>query len=277
MSEKKKSCKCKLLKVLGIIVVLIVILAVAGIMFAGSLIKTGIQTIGSTVTKCDITVENVSLSVLRGHLRIDNLVVNNPEGYKTPSAFTLTKVEVNLIPKSLLSDKIIVKEVEIIAPEVTYEVDPLKFSSNIGSIQKNVESFLPAGDDKEKEEKEEKKEEKPGKKIQIDHVLIDDGKINVSATIAGGHSLPVPLPKIEMNDIGKEKEVTSLEATASILSKMFTGVIDAGNEAIKSIGSGIKSAGGAVVEGAKSFGNMLGLGDKDKKEDKNEEKKEEKK
>ena len=283
MSDKKKSCKCKLLKVLGIIVVLIVILVIAGIMFAGSLIKTGIQTIGSTVTKCDITVEDVSLSLLRGHLRIDNLVVKNPEGYKTPSAFTLTKVEVNLIPKSLLSDKIIVKEVEIIAPEVTYEVDPLKFKSNIGAIQKNVESFLPAGDDKEKEkekekeEKEEKKEEKPGKKIQIDHVLIDDGKINVSATIAGGHSLPVPLPKIEMNDIGKEKEVTSLEAAASILSKMFTGVIDAGNEAIKSIGSGIKSAGGAVVEGAKSLGNMLGLGDKDKKEDKKEEKADEKK
>ncbi|MBR4220281.1 MAG: AsmA family protein [Victivallales bacterium] len=282
MSEKKKSCKCKLLKVLGIILVLIVILAVVGVMFAGSLIKTGIQTIGSTVTKCDITVDDVSLSVLRGHLRIDNLVVKNPEGYKTPSAFTLTKVEVKLVPKSLLSDKIIVNEVEILAPEVTYEVDPLKFSSNIGSIQKNVESFLPAGDDKDKEEKEEKKEEKAGKKIQIDHVLIDDGKINVSATIAGGHSLPVPLPKIEMNDIGKEKDVTSLEASASILFRMFTGVIDAGNEAIKSIGSGIKGVGEAVGSGAKSIGNavgnILGLKDKDAKtEEKKEEKTEEKK
>ena len=82
MSEKKKSCKCKLLKIFGIIVLVIVLLAVACVMFAGTLIKTGIQTIGSKVTKCDITVEDVSLSILRGHLRIDNLVVKNPEGFK---------------------------------------------------------------------------------------------------------------------------------------------------------------------------------------------------
>ncbi len=278
MSENQKKCKCKLFKIVGIVVALLVLLAGIGIMFADSLLKTGIQTIGSTVTKCDITVEKVRLSFLKGHLRIDNLVVKNPEGYKTPSAFTLTKVEVELVPKSLLSDKIIVKEVEILAPEVTYEVDPLKFSSNIGAIQKNVESFLPAGDDKN-DDKEEKKEEKPGKKIQIDHVLIDDGKINVSATIAGGHSLPVPLPKIEINDLGKDKEITSLEAAATILFKMFTGVIDSGNEAIKSIGISIKDAGGSVVEGAKSIGknvgDMLGFGNKEKKEEPKEEKKEE--
>ncbi|MBR4223147.1 MAG: AsmA family protein [Victivallales bacterium] len=166
MSEKKKSCKCKLLKTFGIIVLVIVLLVVACVMFAGTLIKTGIQTIGSKVTKCDITVEDVSLSILRGHLRIDNLVVKNPEGFKTPSAFTLTKIEVKLVPTSLLSDRIIINEVEIIAPEVTYELAPLKLTSNIGVIQKNVESFLPSGDDKPKEE-EEKRRKTPARKSRL--------------------------------------------------------------------------------------------------------------
>ena len=272
---KKKSCfKSKCLKIIGIILIVLLGLGIVGVIFADHLIKVGIETVGSAMTKCDISVERVRLALLRGHLRIENLAVGNPEGYNTPNAFTLTKIQIDMVPLSVLSKKIHVKEVQIIDPKVTYEVAPLKFQSNIGAIQKNITAFLPAGDDDKEEKKEEKEEKKEGKKVQIDHVLIDGGQINVSATIAGGHSLPVPLPKIEMNDIGKDKDVSTPEASASILNRMFTGVIDAGNEAIKKIGAGLQgvgeaigSGGKAIGEGFKSLGNKL-FGGKDGEEKK---------
>ena len=152
----KKCGKCLVFKIIGIVVVILVVLLVVAVMFAGSIIKSSVQEVGSMVTKCDISIEDVDLSIFRGKLTIDNLVVGNPEGFKTESVFKLGKVHVDLVPMSLFKDRIIINDIQVIAPEITYEVAPVKLTSNIGTIQKNVESFLPASD--EKEEKDEKKE-----------------------------------------------------------------------------------------------------------------------
>ena len=256
----KKFNKLTAVRIVGIIVIVLIVLLIAGVVFAGRIVKSSIQEVGSMVTKCDIKVEDVDLSLLRGKLTIDNLVVGNPEGFKTESAFKLGKVHVDLVPSSLFKDRIIINDIQVIGPEITYEVAPIKLTSNIGAIQKNVESFLPASDDDKDKEKEKKKEDKPGKKIQINHVIVKDGKINVSATFAGGNALPIPLPKIEMNDIGKEKEVSGVEASAEVLNKTLGGVVAAAGDSVKSIGS-------SVGEGIKGL-----FGGKDKSE-KAEEKK----
>lgn len=258
--KSKKCCKCKVFKIIGIVLVVLLVLLFGGLMFAGSIIKASVQEVGSMVTKCDITIDDVDLSILRGKLTIKDLVVGNPEGFKTDSAFKLSKVYVDLVPSSLFSDRIIINDVQVIAPDITYEMAPIKLTSNIGAIQKNVESFLPSSDDKE-EKKEEKKEDKPGKKIQINHVIVSDGHINVSATFAGGHALPIPLPKVEMNDIGKEKEVAGPEALAEILNNILSSVVKVASDSAKSIGN-------AVGEGIKG---IFGKGKDDKAEDKAEE------
>ena len=253
-AKSKKCMKCKVIKIIGIIVILLVVALLAAVLFAGSIVKSSIKEIGGVVTKCDINIDDIDLSLLRGKLTIENLVVGNPEGFQTESAFKLGKVYVDLVPSSLFKNRIIINDVQVLGPEITFEAAPLKMTSNIGSIQKNVESFLPASDDKD-DKKDEKKEKKPGKKVQINHVIVSDGKINVSATFAGGHAISIPLPNIEMNDIGKEKEVTGLEASAEVLNKTLGSVVTAASGSVKSIGT-------SVTEG---FKGILGGGkDKDK-------------
>lgn len=247
--EKGRS---KLARIIGIIVLILVILVIACVVFIGSIIKGAVQEVGSSVTKCPITVKNVGVSLLRGKLTVNDLVVGNPEGFKTESAFKLTKVYVDLEMSSLFKDKIIIDEIQIVGPEITYEVATLKLTSNIGAIQKNVKESLPAGDDKDKEEKKEAPK-KPGKKIQINHVIVSDGQINVSATALGGHALSVPLPTIEMKDIGKDKEVTSTEAAAKILQRTLTGVVDAATDAIKNAGKALKDAGKGIKDAGKGI------------------------
>ena len=248
MAEKCR--KCKVAKIIGIVVIVLILALIVGAGCAGRIVKHSIQEIGGMVTKCDINIDDFDLSLLRGKLTINNLVVGNPEGFKTESAFKLGKVHVDLVTSSLFKDRIIINEVQVIGPEITYEVAPVKFTSNIGSIQKNVESFLPASDEKEEKPK------KPGKKIQINHVIVSDGKINVSATFAGGHALPISLPTIEMNDIGKEKDVNGAEASAAVLDKTLGSVVAAASDSVKSIGS-------SVGEGIKGI-----LSGKDKDEEK---------
>ena len=143
-----KGKKSKAVIIIGIIVIVLIVALVAALMYPGMIIKHSIQEIGGMVTKCDISIDDIDLSLLRGKLTIENLVVGNPEGFKTDSAFKLGKVHVDLVPSSLFKDRIIINDVQVIGPEITFEVAPIKLTSNIGSIQKNVESFLPASDDR---------------------------------------------------------------------------------------------------------------------------------
>ena len=96
--------------------------------------------------------------------------------------------------------------------------------------------------------------------MQINHVRVSGGKIRLSATLAQGVALPIPLPTIDLNDIGKEKEVSGLEATATVLKETLSSAVSVGSEGAKSLGGGVKEvlkSGGegvaGVVKGVKDF------------------------
>lgn len=228
MSSKKTTW----FKLLGALVLVVVVLLVLAVVFAGSIIKTSIEQVGSKVTQCDIKVRNVDLSLIGGKLTVDDLVVGNPDGFKTENAFRLSKVHVSLLPLSLVGSKIKVNDIQIIGPEITYEIAPLSMVSNIGAIQKNVQSFLPSGS--------EEKEKTEGKALQIDHLVVKDGVIKLSATFAGGKVIDVPLPAIELNGIGKDSDMTGTEVSAQVLDQALGSVSSVASESMKSLGSGIK-------------------------------------
>lgn len=249
----------KILGVVGVIVVLLVVALVIFVASLGKVIKTGIETVGSTVTKCNITVEDVDFSLLRGKLAITNLVVGNPAGYNTPSAFELSEVKVSLVPGSVLSDTVVVKEVVIAGPKVTYEAG--LGNSNMGTIQKNIAAFLPAGAGKEAEKSVET--EKPageGKKLVIGYFLFDNAEINLSAKLLQGKAVTVPLPKIEINGIGEKKDagegasedagIAAGEAVAIAMDQVLVGVITSATDALAKIGSDGAEAVKGAVEGA---------------------------
>ena len=255
----KKKCGCRIGKILlGILIVIIVVLC-ALLIFLDSVVKTGIQTVGSAVTKCDVKVEHVSISILRGKVEMGDLVVGNPKGYKTDSAFKLGKIHVSMNPMSLFVGKrTYIKDILIDEPEITYEWNPLELTSNIGTIQKNVQSMLPAKD--EKEEGDKLKEKKEGRPVEISHVTVSGGTIRISATFAGGLAVPIPLPTITLNDIGKEKEITPPEATATVLDEVCTSVVTQAksttqtvSDSAEQLSKSAKALGNSAVEMGKSL------------------------
>ncbi len=187
--------------------VLIVVIAVGVYWFASnldSLIKAAIETYGSEITRTEVTLDKVEISPTSGAGSLSGLKMGNPAGFKSDSAFNLGQVSVALDTSSLGSDTVVIKEIVIAAPAVTYEVGAN--GSNIDAIRKNVESYTGAagsggsssggsggGDAKEGEIK-----------LIIENLYIRDGKVNVSATALGGKSLGAPLPTIHLKDIGKD-------------------------------------------------------------------------
>src|ERR1035437_10029823 len=91
-----------------VVVVILAVLAV-GLLLDGA-VKRGVETFGPKLTKVDIKLQSVSLSLLSGAGTIKGLLVGNPEGFKTPSAIRVGEATLALKPGSLLSDKIVRSE-----------------------------------------------------------------------------------------------------------------------------------------------------------------------
>ena len=112
----------KLIKFIFIgIPVLIIVVIVVLVFSINSIIKHGVETVGPLALGTDVTLEKVDISLFSGKGQLKGIIIGNPEGFKTESSFKLNEVRLALDVSSLLSEKIIIDEIFIDAPEITYE------------------------------------------------------------------------------------------------------------------------------------------------------------
>ncbi len=249
-----------------IALVVVAILAVVAVgMFLDKAIKSGVETFGPKLTKVDIKLASVSLSLLSGSGSIKGLVVGNPEGYKTPSAINIGLASLSLKPTSLLSDKIVVKSINVQGPEITFETD-LRHN-NLSKILANVQEAIGGGakEPAKPQEPSQPKEAKPAKKLQVDDFVISGGKIHVSVTALGGQSATVPLPDIHLQNLGTGPEgITPAELAKLVIEAIEKGASQAAEGAVVDLGKGALYLGkdaantsNAVQSATRSLGNIF--------------------
>ena len=246
-----------LTKVLIGIGVVLIVLVVVVTLFLGPIIKTSVETIGPQVAGVDITLKKARVNLLTGNVKLKGLIVGYPEGFKTDSLMELNQFVVDLKIGSLLTDTIVIKKIHIDGPQITYERG-LK-ASNLGALQENL---APAEDKTPAEEPKKnapKKEKDPAKKVIIEDFLFENGKVNVSITLAGGKQVTVPLPPIHLENIGKESDGASItEVVTEVFGAITKSVGDAvakssdiAGDMIGDSGAALKDAGGAATDAAK--------------------------
>src|SRR5690242_13773529 len=110
-------------RVVIVLLVLIVVAALAVHFFLDGAIKRGVETFGPKLTKVDVKLDTVSLSILSGSGKVKGLFVGNPEGFKSPSAIQVGTASLALQPSSILSDKVVIHSINVQGPEITFETD----------------------------------------------------------------------------------------------------------------------------------------------------------
>jgi hypothetical protein len=243
----------------------------------GAIIVAAVEHFGSETTGTKVTLRDADVSTSSGEGKLIGLVVGNPQGFGTPSAFRLGEVKLRLdIASALRSDTILVHEIGITAPEITYELGA-QGTDNISVIRRNVESKAatdksapqqkPAGGPAAKPESGKSGGEK---KLIIENVTIRDAKVVAAASMVAGRQVSATLPPIQLRDIGKAKGgVTPAEAMQEIMAvlgrQVQAEVSKMGLEQLKGLaGSGAtdllnKAGAGAAgnVPDAKDAGDML--------------------
>ncbi len=214
--------------ILALVVVLVVAVVVFFAFFLNGVVKKGIEAGGPQITKVDVKVQGVALSVLSGKGDISGLVIGNPSGSKTPAAIKAEKISVSLQPSSVFSKKVVIHSIAIESPEITFEggMD----GNNLTKIQENVEQSLGASDPNSK------------KRMQVDDFVIRGGKINVALTELGGKGATIPLPEIHLQNLGNTPE----GITAADLAKEVVAAVT--KESTKSIAANAAKLGIDAVE-----------------------------
>lgn len=255
--------KSKPIKIAVALAVVALIALVALFLSLNSIVKQGVVSFGPEVIKAPISLDSVSISALSGGGEIKGLVIGNPEGFKTPNAVKLGTASLQVKPMSLLGEKIVVQSIKADGAEITFEGS--LSGSNLGKIQENIDAYVTAllGAAKEKKSA-------PGKKLQVDELVISNAKINLSMTILGGKSATVPLPDIKLTNLGQGAEgVTPAEVIKVVMKEIMTKTTTAVSGALGAIGKGVtdaaKSVGGAAADAAK--GVTKGIGDLFKKKE----------
>lgn len=215
-------------------------------------IVAGVKTYGPDVTQTPVTLDDVSLSAFSGSGSISGFVVGNPEGFSSEYAMKLGDFSVSLKPASLISDKIVINEILIDAPEIIYETNS-SFKTNIGQILKNVEEFTGPADETTPEEVVE--DDAPSKKIEIGLFRLSNVKVSVVNPLLGEDGLVLTLPTIELKDLGKGEEgATIAEVMKVVLASVNKETIAAMSQSGGDLGKQVESATKTAKE---SVGNLL--------------------
>jgi len=233
----------------GVIIVIIVIAIVVGLSNIGPMIKNAVNTYGPKLTKTEVRVGDVGVSLFSAEAELKDFFLGNPKGFKSPQAMSVKSIYVNVDEKSLTGNTIIIDRIEVVAPEITHE--KIHGTDNFQTILNNVKKAV--GADKATEKPDEKVKKDEGKKILIKNFIVRDGKINLAMSMLGGKTLSASLPDIHLKDVGQEKGGTSpadafKEIFAALYAKITSpAVTDVFNKGLEKLASGTK----AVTEEAK--------------------------
>lgn len=238
----------------GVLLVLIAIGMYLLFSSLNSIVKAAVEKIGSDVTQVQVQLKEVNIELSSGKGALRGLTVGNPPGFKTERALSLGEISLQIDPGSVIQETVVIKEIVIGAPEITYELGDQ--GSNFDALKRNIDAYTGKGKDKGKVPKSADDGSGGGKKLVVEHLYVRNGKVNINATVLQGKSLSAALPDIHLTNIGKQKGgATAGELAQQVLAAIgqgatkvvtspdiskLVGSTRAGAADVKGIGEGLK-------------------------------------
>ncbi len=200
-SKKDSSMVKNILKALGVLIALLLAALLIISLTLGNIVEKAVNAEGPKAIGVPVSVTDIKLNPFSGDAVVENLVIGNPEKFKSDSLFEMDSFDVGVDVASLFSDTLVIRNIELARPVITYEIT--MDGSNIGALTRRLK--IKTAKDEQEEEKEEPQKKAPAKKIVINRLVLSDARVRV---LAPGLSDPlkVEVAKLELTDIGKKGE-----------------------------------------------------------------------
>lgn len=249
----------KFIKYTLLVLLLLIIVAAAGTWFyLDTIVKKAVNKYGSQIVGTEVSLESFKLNPFNGELKIGGLNIGNPNGYSAPALLKLGGITVKIDPKSVLSDTIVVENISIDNPSVTYEMPDFS-TSNVMQVQQNVAKNTAAEDKKEAEE-EKKADEGSSKNVVIRKVLVEGGLLSAITPLQNNKtSLDINLPALELADLGgANQKMTLRDSITEIFNKILFNATSTVTKVLGSAKDMAKKAAGTALDSATNVAGEAG-------------------
>ena len=223
----------KLLKVIGVLALLLLIFLLLCPLWLGPVAGMVANSVVPGITGTEFNVQKIRINPYTGALRVEKLRLANPKGYDAEDAVALDLLSVKIAPMSLAKDTIVVNDVTLENPYVSYLNKDS--TNNFDQIIANVNA---GKTEKEEEKAEEVKEEVEGKKVIVEHLAITGTRVRYGL-------ITLPIPNIVLNGLGASQGGVTIESVGLEIWEKIKG-------SFSSVGGAL---GGAVGDAAKLLGD----------------------
>jgi hypothetical protein len=233
---------------ISVVVVLGLVVGVA-FFYIDTIVKSGIEIVGSEVLGASVTVSSVSISPLSGNGIIRGLTIKNPEGYTSENIMQLGEVAVALNLGSLTSDVIEIYEVSVIEPLITYETKIT--TDNMRALLANLPST--EGGDAQTDP-----DAGAGKGIIIKEFNLNGAQVNLVASII---EQSFTLTDINLTNIGTENQAATVsQALEIVLRALSRGLLNADKPGLNALRESVE---GRLQESVEKAEGAAGQGIQD--------------
>jgi len=207
------------------VIVLVVVLIAGGLFYLwsslDSIVEAAIEEYGSQVTQTKVDVGGVKVkqALTSGEGSISGIDVGNPKGFTYDSIFTLGNITVGVDTNTVTDKVVVIKKIIVDAPQVFYEIND-DGVANLDVLQKNIEEATA-------ELKKQAGVEDSGGgsseeiKLIIDKLVINEAEVDARIAALGGKNLSTNIPRIELNNIGRDSGGTTPAAVAEKVAKVL--------------------------------------------------------
>jgi hypothetical protein len=238
-----------ILYILGGLFAVTVIAVIVVFLMLGSIVKSGVNTYGPKLTQTKVELKGATLSPFSGKGSLTGFTVGNPAGWKTEHAFFLNEISIDVVPKSVTTEHIVINSIVIDNPEIIYETTGTLTTSNIQDLIRNIQGQGTAQTaptaEKEKAPQQQASPEKQTK-IEIKSFRLTNVTIKVAYNT---NVYTVKIPDLVMADLGTRegglppdqlaiailKEIGAQAAQAAAKSAIKSGLKDRALEGLQNL------------------------------------------
>jgi hypothetical protein len=209
---------------LGILVVVLGIVLWRVYANLDKIVARVIEDVGTEVTQTAVRVGGIDLDLLNGKAGMSQLSVANPPGFTSPDIFSLDLVSVAIDVESISSNPIIIDEIVVAQPRISYEINK-QGTSNLDVLKKNVEAYSAPKDSSSGTAKQEQEQEPAARdeevKLIIRKLRFEGGELNATSALRPDKPVQAKLPAFAMNNIGESSGgATSEQIAKEVLDRL---------------------------------------------------------
>jgi len=200
----------------AVLVVLLVALGVGILLFANSAVRRAVESAGTNALAVPLDVNEAQVSILGGSLALQGVAAANPPGYSGKTLLELRDATIKADLRSLLSDRVVIHDIQLDKMEVFVEQKGLK--NNLYEVIEPLRA----------------EREPSGKRLIIDNLAITNIAVHVDLPVIPGQppvkGVTFKLAPITMTNLGHDERLDTPVLITKVLLAVAAGIAEQGGD-----------------------------------------------